>query len=122
VTRALGELERFERDAGNLSGVFDGVFAPVPVDVSSSATLSGDGEKGAPPKLAKPCADGIARSHQVRSIQKFFTHSSVSTFDRVPFQLTDELFLYGMALSRSCSRGRSRRPSRACAPTRARKM
>ena len=61
MTRALGELERFERDAGNLSGVFDGVFAPVPVDVgavSSSATLSGDGEKGAPPKLAKPCADG----------------------------------------------------------------
>jgi len=36
---------------------------------------------------------------QVRSIQKFFTHRSVSTFDLVPFQLTDEkLFLYGMAL------------------------
>jgi len=29
----------------------------------------------------------------VRSIQKFFTHRSVSTFDRVSFQLTDELFL-----------------------------
>jgi hypothetical protein len=27
---------------------------------------------------------------QVRSIQTFFTHRSVSTFDRVPFQLTDE--------------------------------
>ena len=25
---------------------------------------------------------------QVRSIQKFFTHRSVSTLDRVPFQLT----------------------------------
>jgi hypothetical protein len=35
---------------------------------------------------------------QVRSIQKFFTHRSVSTFDRVSVQLTDELFLYGMAL------------------------
>ena len=36
---------------------------------------------------------------QVRSIQKFFTHRSVSTFDRVgPFQLTGALFLYGMAL------------------------
>ena len=40
---------------------------------------------------------------QVRSIQKFFTHRSVSTFDRVPFQLTDELFLYGMALRASSS-------------------
>ena len=29
----------------------------------------------------------------------FFTHPSVSTFDRVSFQLTDELFLYGMAQS-----------------------
>ena len=29
---------------------------------------------------------------KVRSVQKFFTHRSVSTFDRVPFQLTDELF------------------------------
>ncbi len=30
---------------------------------------------------------------QVRSVQKFFTHRSVSTFDRVgPFQLTGELF------------------------------
>ena len=25
----------------------------------------------------------------------FFTHRLVSTFDRVPFQLTGELFLYG---------------------------
>jgi hypothetical protein len=48
--------------------------------------------------------------YQVRSIQKFFTHRPVSTFDSVPFQLTDELFLYGMALSaRRCSR-------RDCAP------
>jgi hypothetical protein len=29
----------------------------------------------------------------------FFTHRSVSTFDRSPFQLTDELFLYGTTLS-----------------------
>jgi hypothetical protein len=35
---------------------------------------------------------------EVRSIQKFFTHRPVSTFDRVSVQLTDELFLYGMAL------------------------
>ena len=39
------------------------------------------------------------RVYQARSIQKFFTHRPVSTFDRIPFQLTDELFLYGMALS-----------------------
>ena len=31
---------------------------------------------------------------------KVFHHRSVSTFDRVPFQLTGELFLYGMALRR----------------------
>ena len=40
------------------------------------------------------------RPSQVRSIQKFFTHRPVSTLDRVPFQLTGEPFLYGMALSR----------------------
>ena len=37
---------------------------------------------------------------QVRPTQKFFTHRPVSTFDRFPFQLTGELFLYGMALRR----------------------
>jgi hypothetical protein len=42
---------------------------------------------------------------RVRSIQKFFTHRPVSTFDRVPFQLTDELFLYGMALRFSLNGG-----------------
>jgi len=41
---------------------------------------------------------------KVRSIQKFFTHRPVSTFDRAPFQLTGELFLYGMALSSRPSR------------------
>jgi hypothetical protein len=30
--------------------------------------------------------------HEVRSIQTFFTHRPVSTFDRFPFQLTGELF------------------------------
>ena len=32
-------------------------------------------------------------------MQTFFTHPSVSTFDRSPFQLTDEHFLYGTTLS-----------------------
>jgi hypothetical protein len=36
---------------------------------------------------------------------KFFTHRSVSTFDRVgPFQLTGEHFLYGIALRRFTSK------------------
>ena len=36
---------------------------------------------------------------EVRSIQTFFTHRSVSTLDRVgPFQLTDESFLYGTTI------------------------
>ena len=42
-----------------------------------------------------------SEKRKVRPIQTFFTRRSVSTFDRVPFQLTGELFLYGMAL-RSC--------------------
>jgi hypothetical protein len=41
------------------------------------------------------------RQNQVRSIQTNFTHRSVSTLDRSPFQLTDELFLYGTTLRRS---------------------
>ena len=49
---------------------------------------------------------------QVRSIQKFFTHRPVSTFDRIPFQLTDELFLYGMALSSPRSSRNSTRARR----------
>jgi hypothetical protein len=32
------------------------------------------------------------RADEARSMQTFFTHRSVSIFDRVPFQLTDELF------------------------------
>jgi hypothetical protein len=50
------------------------------------------------------------RTHQVRSIQKFFTHCPVSTFDRMgPFQLTGEPFLYGMALRFGCT-ARTRAP------------
>ena len=50
-----------------------------------------------------------AMAYKVRSIQTFFTHRPVSTLDRVPFQLTDELFLYGTTLRRrtdspSCTR------------------
>ena len=32
-------------------------------------------------------------------MQTFFTRPPVVTFDRVPFQLTDELFVYGTARS-----------------------
>eukprot|EP00982_Pelagococcus_subviridis_P002251 17417-Pelagococcus_subviridis.AAC.1 len=38
--------------------------------------------------------------------QKFFTHTSVSTFDRVPFQLTDELFSLQLAAERDQSKTR----------------
>jgi hypothetical protein len=37
---------------------------------------------------------GLAEFPQVRSIQTFFTHRPVSTFDRVFFQLTDELYIF----------------------------
>ena len=41
-----------------------------------------------------------------RSIQTCFTHRPVSTFDRVSFQLTDELFLNVMALNSDTTRCR----------------
>jgi phosphoribosylaminoimidazole carboxylase PurE protein len=61
----------------------------------------------------EPEALALMEKYQVRSaIPTFFTHSSVSTFDRDSFRLTGELFLYGMAIrttwSRRCS-GRRRR-------------
>ena len=58
--------------------------------------------------------------------KKLFTHRSVSTFDPSPFQLTDELFLYGMALSGprtgtpSLKSRRARRRRRVLAGTRSR--
>ena len=71
--------------------------------------LSASGRRKTPPSRRCGAASG---KFQVRSIQKFFTHRSVSTFDRVPFQLTDELFLYGMALSRGRASHRRRRGRR----------
>ena len=35
---------------------------------------------------------GLGRAVRVRSIQTFFTHLPLSTFDRIPFQLTGETF------------------------------
>jgi hypothetical protein len=52
----------------------------------------------------KPEDAGRSPTFQVRPIQTFFTRPSVSTSDRVPFQLSDELFLYGMALISSTAR------------------
>ena len=78
----------------NMSGIFRDSFANV-------VALLDD--------LFQRAADAPEESaEQVRSIQKFFTHRSVSTFDRVPFQLTGELFLYGMA-HRISSRSTRRR-------------
>ena len=57
---------------------------------------------------------GKAYVPQVRSIQKFFTHRPVSTFDRVPFQLTGELFLYGTTLRTNSRRSSSARSGRGC--------
>jgi hypothetical protein len=45
--------------------------------------------------LTSPTRRRVVRNDaKVRSVQKFFTHRSVLTLDRVPFQLTGELFLY----------------------------
>jgi len=68
-----------------------------------------------PQQAAHPQHQQQPAAPQVRP--KFFTHRPVSTLDRVPFQLTDELFLYGMALNNrrlrsSVLRPRSRCPAR----------
>ena len=55
---------------------------------------------------------------QARSIQKFFTHISVSTLDRVSFQLTGELFLYGTTFSCESRVTRARRRRKRSAPSR----
>jgi len=56
---------------------------------------------------------GGGARRRVRCVrQKFFTHLPVSTLDRVPFQLTGELVLYGMALSFGFGGGDSPPPSR----------
>ena len=55
---------------------------------------------------------------KVRSIQKFFTHRLVSTFDRVSFQLTGELFLYGTTFSCESRVTRARRRRKRSAPSR----
>ena len=63
--------------------------------VSAAAVSAGGGGGGAsrrPPRRIR------IRIRCVYSIHKFFTHRPVSIFDRVPFQLTDELFLYGTTL------------------------
>ena len=63
----------------------------------------------------------------VRSIQKFFTHSPVSTFERVPFQLTGDLFFLALrhwtrARTGTCAGKRARASSsRAATRTREKK-
>ena len=51
-------------------------------------------------------------NNQVRSIQKFFTHRPVSTFDRYPFQLIDELLYFCMEWLSGRRRRRLRRVGR----------
>ena len=56
---------------------------------------------------------------KVRSIQTCFTHRPVSIFDRIPFQLTGEHFLYGTTLRARSLRGAPRRrppPTRVVTP------
>ena len=52
--------------------------------------------------LYRKCLKLSPKGLQARSVQTYFTHRPVSTFDRVgPFQLTGELFLYGTTLRRT---------------------
>ena len=74
--------------AGFAAGVADAV-ACHPVDVVKTRAHVNRGANA-------PFVRELAR--QVRSIQTFFAHRSVSTLDRVPFQLTGENFLYGTTL------------------------
>jgi hypothetical protein len=91
-------------------------------DLAAALEKLQDGMAAAPIEEARAivaleCPKALPVLYQVRSIQKFFTHRPVSTLDRIPFQLTDELFLYGMALRATPSR---RRVCRRCTEARSR--
>ena len=80
------QLERKKKEHSEWKTVVDGAL--------------GEGDERARVAVAA-LEDDRKRAFQVRSIQTFFTHRPVSTFDRVPFQLTAELFLYGTTLRRT---------------------
>jgi hypothetical protein len=73
--------------------------SPFIVEFGASGAVGNIRRAGAGGRSVSP--PGILRCVLSYCIQKFFTHRSVSTFDRVPFQLTGELFLYGTPLSRA---------------------
>ena len=85
----------------------------------------GDSRGIRPPRVDCNAPDAIARSFirlatqhpsemsanradEARSMQTFFTHRSVSIFDRVPFQLTDERLSLNL-LTKRCGTSRLRR-------------
>ena len=101
TSRGPGAANRVFRGPGPaaLAGAVGGRFGVL--KTSNDGVPGGEGPKMTMSPGSVGLAPGeivVRAAFQVRSIQKFFTHRPVSTFDRVPFQLTGELFLYGMAL------------------------
>ena len=93
-----GYLDRQETGTADIEGVTSGMTVAVDDDANDGGARVGYVED--PNYDVGTWLVQGGESYQVRSIQKFFTHRPVSTLDRVPFQLTGELFLYGMALRR----------------------
>ena len=96
TSRGPGAANRVFRGPGPaaLAGAVGGRFGVL--KTSNDGVPGGEGPKMTMSPGSVGLAPGeivVRAAFQVRSIQKFFTHRPVSTFDRVPFQLTGELFL-----------------------------
>ena len=90
--------------AGPTSAAGDDIVDVAGIARGGRVTAGRGGDRGRRGRVgalkARRAARDLPPATEVRSIQKFFTHRSVSTFDRVPFQLTGELFLYGISRRR----------------------
>jgi hypothetical protein len=108
-----GYLDRQETGTADIEGVTGGMTVAVDDDANDGGARVGYVED--PNYDVGTWLVQGGESYQVRSIQKFFTHRPVSTLDRVPFQMTDELFLCGTTLRarrRTTARSTCRRGGR----------
>ena len=108
-----GYLDRQETGTADIEGVTGGMTVAVDDDANDGGARVGYVED--PNYDVGTWLVQGGESYQVRSIQKFFTHRPVSTIDRVPFQMTDELYLCGTTLRarrRTTARSTCRRGGR----------
>jgi hypothetical protein len=91
-------LRSSHHDADKAQAAVNELFLSIAIRFSRS-TLRGNVTSGPGADDDFELHPDLAAAREVRSLQTFFTHRSVSTFDRVSFQLTDELVLYGTTLT-----------------------